>query len=700
MNDIKKLFSSFFMLPLVLFFFGCSNVLLESPRAEKGVLDLTNWDFKKNGKTNVDGEWEFYWQEFKNPQIWKNKHVQKNSNYIKVTSAWNSFQVDGSPIGGQGYATYRLRILLPEESIDQTMSFMLRHVLTSYRIYVNGELLSEVGTAGKSRATSSPAYSHQVQSFVPQTDVVDIVLHVSNFFYARGGLLESFFIGTEDTINQTKFWALSYDLFLLGTLLIMSFYHFGLFFLRRKTLAFLFFGLFTFIFSFRILTRGEMFINAIYPNISFVWQIRLEYLSFFLAVPVFFWFLYFIFPKHFSFLFGKVMSFIVVIVTLFILFTPPTFFTHLLIPIEVVALLSIVGILVFSIQAAHGKEEGARFLLFTLLVFASTSINDLLYFSGVIHTIELTHFGIFFLIFSQAFVLSHRVATMFSHVEKLSFELDQLTLANSRFVPEPILNFLDKGSIIEVKLGDHVQKKMGVLFLGIDNFYEIIEKKAPQEQLTFINSYLNHMAPIIREHKGFIDKYSESGFMAIFPHEADDLIKAVIHIEKEINNFQKTYNYQDIKIKIGAGAHIGDLMLGTVGEEKRIDVTVISDAVNISSRMKDLTKNFSVNLLVSEQLKLQLKNPYHFRKLGTIPVKGKTKPIAIFEVLNCYEEHVLQKRIKTYDVFAKAIDFFEQKKFDKAKKLFAQVKEKDKKDRVVQYYLQVLQSDLKHDMLN
>lgn len=693
----KRMMFLFYVLLFSLAIIGCSNIKEEQPLAQKGVLDLRDWNFAEKDNIALLGEWNFFWQEFKNPKDFSTLNNFSKADYLKVPSAWNSSNGTIRAANGKGYATYHLRILLPAGSANQTMSLMLRHVLTSYKLYVNGELLSEVGKAGKTQDRSRPAYLHQVQSFIPQSDVVDIVLHVSNFFYRKGGLLEPFLIGTEATINFAKFSALSYDLFLLGALIIMSLYHFGLFLLRKKTIAFLFFGIFTFVFSFRVLTRGQMFINSLYPDISFAWQIRLEYLSFFLSIPIFFWFLYSIFPKYYNLLFGKIVTFVTICLALFILVTPPIVFTHILGYIQIIALFNIVGILIFAIWAAFKNEEGSRFLLFSLLILAFTAINDLLHFSGVIQSMELARFGIFFLVFSQAFILSHRVATAFANVEKVSLELEQLTLANSRFVPEPILNFLDKKSILEIELGNHTQKRMGILFLGIDNFYEIIDKKSSKNQLQFINSYLGHMGPIVRNYGGFIDKYSESGFMAVFPNTADELIEAVIHIQQQITIFKETHNYQQTEIKVGVGAHIGDLMLGTVGEEKRIDATVISDAVNVSARLKDLTKSFSANFLLSEQLKFQLKNSYAFRKLGTIPVRGKAEPIRIYELLNCYDNDILQNRLATCDIFEQAIDFLEQKKFKKAHELFSQVMEKDKTDEVVQYYLQVLDFNFEED---
>jgi two-component system sensor histidine kinase ChiS len=124
---------------------------------------------------------------------------------------------------------------------------------------------------------------------------------------------------------------------------------------------------------------------------------------------------------------------------------------------------------------------------------------------------------------------------------------------------------------------------------------------SPKDNFDFINAYLGRVSPVIRKHHGFIDKYIGDAIMALFPENADDAVQAAIEIHRQLVKFnQEREQFSLQPIKIGIVLHIGTLMLGTIGEEKRMEGTVISDAVNLASRLEGLTKMYGASILVSE----------------------------------------------------------------------------------------------------
>lgn len=150
---------------------------------------------------------------------------------------------------------------------------------------------------------------------------------------------------------------------------------------------------------------------------------------------------------------------------------------------------------------------------------------------------------------------------------RLYANMSELNAAYQRFVPEEFLKFLNRESIVDVKLGDQVRKEMSVLFSDIRSFTELSEKMTPEENFNFINSYLQRMGPSIRENNGFIDKYIGDAIMALFPRNAEDAIKASIQMMEGIKLYNKHRNNQGYApISIGIGIHTGELMLGTVGK--------------------------------------------------------------------------------------------------------------------------------------
>ena len=104
-------------------------------------------------------------------------------------------------------------------------------------------------------------------------------------------------------------------------------------------------------------------------------------------------------------------------------------------------------------------------------------------------------------------------------------------------MPHDFLRFLGKGSIIEVKLGDQVQKEMTVLFSDIRSFTTLSEYMTPEENFKFLNSYLNRIGPEIRSHNGFIDKYIGDAIMALFPERPDDAVRAAVAMREKLREY-------------------------------------------------------------------------------------------------------------------------------------------------------------------
>lgn len=225
-------------------------------------------------------------------------------------------------------------------------------------------------------------------------------------------------------------------------------------------------------------------------------------------------------------------------------------------------------------------------------------------------------------------------ARLYSNTKDLNERLIVLNTAYERFVPHDFLSLLEKNSITDVGLGDQVQKTMSVLFSDIRSFTTLSEKMTPEENFKFINSFLGVMGPIIRKHHGFVDKYIGDAIMALYPRSPDDALQCAIEMQSVLDEYNKQHPGQE-PVRIGVGINTGSLMLGTVGEHDRMNATVISDAVNIASRIESLTKNYKTPILISEDTYKSLKNParYHIEMVDDqVLVKGKTKPIAVYKV--------------------------------------------------------------------
>ncbi len=273
--------------------------------------------------------------------------------------------------------------------------------------------------------------------------------------------------------------------------------------------------------------------------------------------------------------------------------------------------------------------------------------------------------------------------------QRFTKELFQLNKAYARFVPGQFLQFLDKSSILDVKLGDQVQVEMSVLFSDIRDFTTLSERMTPEENFKFINAYLSRMEPAIVENHGFIDKYIGDAIMALFSGEADHAVKAGISMLEKLkiyNQYRVNSGYQPIQN--GIGINTGYLMLGTVGGQNRMDGTVISDAVNLASRVESLTKDYGVSLLITEQTYGGLTNPanYAIRMIDTVKVKGKSQAVTVYEVFDADPPEIKEGKLATQQTFMEAFSLYYQKKLLQGAELFSECLRINPGDRVSKIY--------------
>ncbi|NER21246.1 MAG: response regulator [Symploca sp. SIO1C2] len=276
----------------------------------------------------------------------------------------------------------------------------------------------------------------------------------------------------------------------------------------------------------------------------------------------------------------------------------------------------------------------------------------------------------------------------------------ELTDAAKRFVPHEFINFLGHKSIVDVHLGDQVQREMSIMFADIRNFATLSEKMSPKENFDFINDYLSRVGPVIRAHQGFIDKYIGDAVMALFPHTADDALQAAIAMQKQVSFYNWERQQQgDRTITIGIGLHTGSLMLGTIGESERMESTVIADAVNLASRLESLTKTYGASILISGDTLMSLSemSNYYYRFLGRMQVKGKNILVSVFEVLDTEPTQLQELKWQTKTNFEEAIVLYHQDKFNLALKIFQEVLEINHQDKAAQFYIKRCQQLLESE---
>jgi adenylate cyclase len=185
------------------------------------------------------------------------------------------------------------------------------------------------------------------------------------------------------------------------------------------------------------------------------------------------------------------------------------------------------------------------------------------------------------------------------------------------------------------------RREMSVLFSDIRGFTTVTEQGQPDEIVGMLNEYFSSMVDLVFKHGGTLDKFVGDMVMALYgaplddPDHADHAVQTALAMIAELGRLNARWKEQGrfSGLDIGIGINTGPMIAGNIGSEAIMSYTVIGDAVNLGSRLESLNKEFGTRIIISDATRQRLKGDYEFRPLGDVVVKGKTYPVAIFEVV-------------------------------------------------------------------
>ena len=258
-----------------------------------------------------------------------------------------------------------------------------------------------------------------------------------------------------------------------------------------------------------------------------------------------------------------------------------------------------------------------------------------------------------------------------------------------RFVPREFLQLLARKSLREVRLGDHVERQMTVFFTDIRSFTNLSESMSPRDNFKFLASFLRNVTPIIRQAGGFVDKYLGDGVLALFPGEPAQAVLAATQVQRQIaryNHGRRAAGYR--QVRVGIGLHYGTLMLGTIGTADQMQTTVISDAVNVASRLEGMTKTFDINVVISGAVVAALPSdhPFKLRGLGSVTAKGKTESVEVFECYDTDPVELAELKTSLMSQWDAGMEAFREGKLLSAGRVFARIAELNPDDTVAAYF--------------
>ncbi|PJZ47357.1 adenylate/guanylate cyclase domain-containing protein [Leptospira brenneri] len=676
-----------------LVFFSCN--LSTSPEAVKGYLELPTDFITNHKKLSTNGEWEFYWGEVYGERLFE-KIKEPNKTYVKVPSSWNSYRPEGE--GGDGFATFRLTLKIPDPKIRYYLR--VQPATSSYELYINRQKIANSGKVGTNEFEAVPKYQIQYVSFQPEDYQQEILFVVSNYHHARGGYRKPIEIGTKEVIQNESLIYSAGEVFIFGAMLTMALYQLTVFLFRREEKSSLFFALFCMFTGLRLILLDNFYIIYAIPDFSWHWMQVLDYISAPLLVCFFLGYLKSLFPGRSEVPKWMIYSSwgISFCFVSFVVLTEAKLFTKANIFSQVIMFFFSICSLYVILKIYRQRKRDSSLVFYGSLLLLVGSTHDLMAGNYWFQSQPLMPFSLFVFFLFQSILLARRNARFYSSMDTLTNELievnNRLEASNkvyAKFVPLRLIQLFAKVTKSKVKRGDFIVKQMSVLSSDIRDFTAISETLSPEETFLFLNDYLRQVGPTIRSHNGFIEKYVGDAIFALFEKQPEDALFAAIEMHKTIARWNKeTRPHRVGNIQIGVGIHFGELMLGIIGEEQRIESAVLSDSMGVANSLESMTKKYGAKIIISLDALLELQHPdsYPHRILDFIQIPAKQKLIGIAQVLVEGVEESFDLKLKTKEQFEASVNLFWDGEFTKAGDGFRAVVGIDPSDKAAKLYLE------------
>ncbi|MBZ9689180.1 diguanylate cyclase [Clostridium estertheticum] len=392
--------------------------------SQKGVLELSNWDFDKDGYTSVGGQWEFYWQQLLTPGDLVTSSTAPS--YIEMPMEWNKYDQNYS---SNGYATYSLTIKLNEKYKDTLLGISVPSMFSAYKLWVNGNPFSSNGIVGTSKSSERPKTMPLTRYFMNKNEEVHLVLQVSNHNFRNGGTWDKIYLGTESQMATKREASIALDIFYFGVLLIMGLYHLWLYAFRTDDSPKLYFGALCITLSLRSLIICNKYFLTMYNNLSYSLALKLEYITFYAGVYFMLSYIYEVFKDDSSKIIKKsckLFCFFFIIITIF---ASPLLASKLLMIFQISTLLMIMHAAIVIVRSYHSKRQKNLIIAIACIVPIALSSVTILRYLGLNNANDYSLPGFFILILINAFILAMNESKSYRKIHNLSKENEQFLLA-------------------------------------------------------------------------------------------------------------------------------------------------------------------------------------------------------------------------------------------------------------------------------
>ncbi|MDP5033218.1 diguanylate cyclase [Paraglaciecola sp.] len=486
-----------------------SNLFQEQIMATEGRLDLSALDLTESEPVPLKGKWQFYWQQFVESENVATE-IPATHDFIQTPLSWERQEYLSEPLPSEGFATYRLRVNI--KTTNEALALSLPVMGSAYRLYINQQLVDEVGQISTDKSKAIPDYSPKIVVIDNPGEQLDLILQISNYDLAWGGQWSPITLGSADKQFQTELIKLLRSVTIAAiffTIAVLSLFHFAL---RPSDLLPFLLALSCICLGVREIETSHLIYFTDAVSLGFSTIVRINFLSFYLSIPLFTSYFHISYPKEFRFWPFLIICSISAAFSLHVLFSSTAVFTQYLVYFQGFALVVLVYGLYSIMLAAYRRRIGARLIALGSLLLFALSINDILYSLRIIDTGSMASLGLLSFALCQNYLTYVRFIKDSQAMKTLSVQAnhDPLTmLLNRRGLMDSIHHIVSEQR--------QTSAHFCVLLIDFDHFKRLNDTLGHDAGDTALAKGSAIMQTLIRRHD-LIARWGGEEFVLILPN--------------------------------------------------------------------------------------------------------------------------------------------------------------------------------------
>lgn len=570
---------------------GFVRIKVDNPRIfDKEWLDLSS-------------AWEYYQGQYIDSRAFysygvvSDQYLPQYTEIVNIPHTWKN---------RQDVATYHLRIegLRP---FTEYASFFYDRFSTAGDVFVNGSCVYKAGVCTSNYEETVPGRNMDIAYMLSDKDgILDITLHCANKIYRCGGVYFNIRIATASFVETWFANSFILRIIFIGALFVIAFYQLTLFFTNKKNYVYLYLALFSLAGSIRLLFANFSIITVIYPSLSYSTSLRFDLFPIY-ACPLCYYLYMVAFSKR-----KLYTPFRMGIITIALFFFISNFFypvsiTNYFVPLYQAYLFFCAGIAIYYnfTKDAEGKRNFKLIDFAGYFIIIISAFHDIALQKNIIvpfPNVELIMYASVIYVLIQSFNTALIQYKMTVKINTLNKQMAKSNAAAYRFVPHRAIELLGKTNILEIKPGDKTQRYVTMMNIDIRHFTTISEGLGANRVFNMLNIYMTSIAPIIRNYGGFVEKVMGDGMFCVFTDNPSKVVACACEINDSmslLNSYLKKENFP--VIEIGIGVHSGNILLGMLGNENRINEIIVSPIVSEVMSIQNYQKICNCRMLFSQE---------------------------------------------------------------------------------------------------